>query len=70
MKKRIFIAIDISDEVRGLIGLYTKNLQKDFRHLRVGWQSPEKLHITLKFLGEMDKKQLSDLKIIVSKTAG
>ena len=60
--KRIFIAVDISDEVRRIVTAYIENLRKDFRDVRVGWDKPEKLHLTLKFLGDVDEKQLESFK--------
>lgn len=69
MRKRIFIAINISEEARTQANNYLENLRKDFRPLRVGWERAEKLHLTLKFLGEIDEKQLMDLEKIVEQTA-
>lgn len=70
MKKRIFAAIDISDEARRRAAEYTNALRRRFPDARVGWEKPEKLHLTLKFLGETDENQLNDLIEIVKKTAG
>lgn len=68
MMKRVFVAIDISDEARNQTFAYLENLRKDFRDFRVGWERREKLHLTLKFLGDIDEKQLSNLKEAVKKT--
>lgn len=59
--KRIFTAIDISDEARANCANYIENLRSVFPHLRVGWEKPEKLHFTLKFLGDIDEMQLQNL---------
>ena len=66
--KRIFVAVDISEESRERAALYINNLRKEFSNLRVGWEKPEKLHITLKFLGEISEKQIEDLKIVMGNT--
>ena len=68
--KRIFVAVDISDEARGKAAAYIENLRTDFRAVRVGWEKPEKLHLTLKFLGDADERQLSELKKIVAEISG
>ena len=68
MDKRIFISIDISDEARRRVFEYSETLRRDFPNLRVGWERAGKLHLTLKFLGELDEKQLQNL-IEVSTTA-
>ena len=70
MKKRIFVAVDISDEARRRVAEYSATLRGDFPNLRVSWEKPEKLHLTLKFLDETDENQLNDLTKIVEKTAG
>lgn len=54
-KRRIFIAIDISDEARGSVEKYTAELRSTFPDVRVGWECIDKLHFTLKFLGAVDE---------------
>lgn len=61
MSKRIFIALDISEEARNRIAEFSAELKRDFSHLRVGWERPEKIHLTLKFLGDTSEKQLAQL---------
>lgn len=69
VKKRIFIAVDISDEARRRVSVYIESLRREFPNLRVGWEKPEKLHLTLKFLGDADENQLKDLIEIANRTA-
>jgi len=66
--KRIFTAIDISDEARMKITDYTSHLRGEFPNLRVGWEKAEKLHLTLKFLGDIDSNELRNLTEAVKKT--
>lgn len=63
MTRRIFTAIDVSEEVRDRIAKYIENLRGEFPGVRAGWDKPEKLHITLKFLGEASAEQIEKLKI-------
>ena len=63
--KRIFAAVDISDEARRKVASYIETLRNEFRNVRVGWDKPEKLHLTLKFLGDTDDGQLRELEKIV-----
>jgi 2'-5' RNA ligase len=65
MKKRIFLAVDISGEVRKEATDFIKKLREGFSNLRVGWDKPEKLHLTMKFLGEIDEEQLKKLQSAV-----
>lgn len=67
--KRIFMAIDISVEARRKVSGYIETLRGEFPRVRVGWEKPEKIHLTLKFLGETDEKQLRNLIEAVEKTA-
>lgn len=69
MIKRIFSAIDISDRARIRISDYIETLRRDHKDLRVGWEKPEKLHFTLKFFGEVNKKELNELTSAVDMTA-
>jgi 2'-5' RNA ligase len=67
--KRIFTAIDISEEAREKVFNYTERLRGEFPNLRVGWERAEKLHLTLKFLGDTAERELRDLVEAVEKTA-
>jgi RNA 2',3'-cyclic 3'-phosphodiesterase len=67
---RVFVAVEISDEARRLAAERIEFLRQKFPHLRVGWERPEKLHLTLKFLGDMTENQLGDLKKAVDAVAG
>jgi len=60
-KKRIFVAIDISDEARQAVASYIESLRQDFADVPVRWERPEKLHITLKFAGSIDDEALRSL---------
>ena len=67
--KRIFIAIDISDSARAACAAHISLLQENFPRVRVGWERPEKLHLTLKFLGNISDGILKDLGAGISETA-
>jgi 2'-5' RNA ligase len=56
--KRLFIGIDISDEARQIAAQRILELKESFHDVSVGWEKPEKLHITLKFLGRTEDSQL------------
>ena len=60
--KRIFIAIDISEEAREKAAAYFDGLRRAFPMLRVGWERPEKLHLTLKFLGDVNEVVLEKVR--------
>jgi 2'-5' RNA ligase len=59
--KRIFAAIEISAAARERVYDYIENLRGEFSSQRVGWEKPEKLHLTLKFFGDIEEKQLRNL---------
>ena len=67
--KRIFIAFDISDEARASAIEHIDSLRKDADNVRVSWEKPEKLHVTVKFLGEVDDRQLADITSTLSVVA-
>ena len=58
---RIFIALDISDRARGVAANHINDLRSQFPNARVGWARPEKLHITVKFLGDTDDRTVTRL---------
>ena len=60
-KRRIFIAVDISDDARRSVAGYITELRSRFSDVRVGWERPEKLHFTLKFLGQVEDAIVSQV---------
>jgi 2'-5' RNA ligase len=64
--KRIFIGLDLSDAAKAACESHVELLRKMFPDVRVGWELREKLHVTLKFLGNTDSPILSDLEAAVA----
>jgi 2'-5' RNA ligase len=60
---RVFIAIDIDKVIKDdLADLQREMLGKvDIRQGDARWVNPDRMHLTLKFLGEIDDKQLVDV---------
>jgi 2'-5' RNA ligase len=67
--KRLFIAVDISEEARNVAAKYISALREEFSELRVGWERPEKLHITLAFLGRTEDSQIAEIGEILTRIA-
>src|SRR3989338_3133701 len=64
---RAFIAIDIGENLKNKLSQIQENLKEcdlDFK-----WVKPENLHLTLKFLGEIEEKKLLEIKKIIEETA-
>ncbi|MCU1307306.1 MAG: 2,5 ligase [Acidobacteriaceae bacterium] len=49
---RLFVGIDITDDIRERIYSYVAGLQREFPSIAAKWVTPESLHLTLKFIGE------------------
>src|SRR6266478_8645142 len=49
---RLFIGIDITDDIRERISKYIAGLQREFPAVAAKWVKPESLHLTLNFIGE------------------
>jgi RNA 2',3'-cyclic 3'-phosphodiesterase len=61
VKKRIFIAIDLSHGVRKLVADHSARLHKLHPNLRISWTKPGNLHLTLKFLGNVEITSISEV---------
>ena len=59
---RLFVALDIPEEIRARLAEFMTRLQRGFPDLK--WVRPESLHITLKFIGESQK--LDEIKSALS----
>lgn len=62
---RIFVAVDLDSPSRREIDKLLEKLSK--KHWQVRWEKPEKLHITLVFLGWQEEINLDKAKTILKK---
>jgi len=62
---RLFVAVDVSDEVRQTLWRVSKDLQGRLR-VSANWVRPENYHITLMFIGERDMKDLAHITNLLS----
>ena len=68
--RRIFIALDISDATRAACAAHIEVLRRQFPEVRVGWEKEQKLHITLKFIGNVSERLLDDLRAAIASVSG
>lgn len=64
---RLFIAVNLSEIQKQELHQLQQRLQSYLS--KVSWVSPEKMHITLKFLGEVDPKRLPEIAAAIRQTA-
>lgn len=55
---RLFLAIDLPKEIKD----YLFELEKKVKEAKITWVSKKNLHLTIKFLGEVNQKDLPKLK--------
>lgn len=67
--KRLFIAADISDQVRLFASDLIGALRSEHSGKGVGWSRPENLHITIKFLGDTEPEREAGLAGILTNIA-
>ncbi|MHC4461996.1 MAG: RNA 2',3'-cyclic phosphodiesterase [Planctomycetota bacterium] len=69
---RVFIAIDIDEEIRAALGDLQQQLwsKVDIRKGDVKWVNPENIHLTLKFLGEIKDEKVVEVCNIVKEVTG
>ena len=56
---RVFIAVELPDDIRKALGDVQRQLQPLTDTAR--WVSPDSIHITLKFIGEVPDKRIEDI---------
>jgi len=61
VKKRLFIGLDICDEARNAAAVLIDELTERSDAVSAKWERPEKLHITLKFLGSVEERLVGSL---------
>jgi RNA 2',3'-cyclic 3'-phosphodiesterase len=65
---RLFVALDIADEIRERIGRYVEGVQNFAPEAR--WVKEESMHVTLKFIGEQSDTALESIKQALSTVGG
>jgi 2'-5' RNA ligase len=59
---RLFIAIDISDDIRKAIAKLQQDVKNRLKNQNgLKWVNPELMHLTLKFLGEADEGGIDEI---------
>ena len=62
---RVFLAVDVDDRVRMGIRTLIERLREPFaragRHSRIGWVPPDRVHVTLHFIGELSESRVGEL---------
>ncbi|MFL6256134.1 MAG: RNA 2',3'-cyclic phosphodiesterase [Pyrinomonadaceae bacterium] len=58
---RLFFAVELPGEIREAAAAHAARLRHEFPAARASWTRPESLHLTLKFLGEVEAIRLDAL---------
>lgn len=64
---RAFIAIELSKNLKNALAQLQKQLRRAAADVK--WVKPDNIHLTLKFLGEIDEKKLDKINLILDKIA-
>lgn len=72
---RAFLAVELSQELRSAIASFQdevkRRLQKEgSREARISWVQPASMHVTIKFLGDMDEQLVAPLRDAVAQAIG
>jgi len=65
---RTFVAVDFTDAIKSQFGALQDRLKPRCPQLK--WVSPQQMHLTLKFLGEIDEQQVADIRKALDVLAG
>lgn len=67
---RAFVAVDVGDEVRRevtrVVSTLTAKLEAVKKPPRVAWVRPHALHVTIKFLGELDPSDVERIQVLLA----
>lgn len=64
MTIRVFIAIEIDSEIKDKLSEYLSKLKRTGADVK--WVSPENIHLTMKFIGHIEKEALVDLNKVIN----
>lgn len=58
---RVFCALELPGPVRAAAAAHAARLREAFPRVRASWERPEKMHLTLKFVGEVERERVAGL---------
>ena len=72
---RAFLAVELSPELRAELAIVQQELKRRIepemkRDTRISWAQPASIHLTLKFLGDMDEQVIDPLLVAVEQAIG
>ena len=72
---RAFLAVELSQELRAELATVQQDLKSRIepemkRDVRISWAQPASIHLTLKFLGDMDEQVVDPLLVAVEQAIG
>ena len=67
---RAFLAVELSQELRAGLATVQQELKQRIelemkRDMRISWAQPASIHLTLKFLGDMDEQVIDPLRAAI-----
>ena len=66
---RMFLALDINESTRRELAQLKTLLTKQIKGCKANWVTPENLHVTLKFLGDVEDSKINDVCTAVDEVA-
>lgn len=66
---RLFCAIELTSEVRARAAAHITQLRERMPRVRAGWERTEKLHVTLKFFGDVEADRAHALSLAAERAA-
>lgn len=72
---RAFLAVELSHEIRAGLATIQQELKRRIgqemkRDMRISWTQPASIHLTLKFLGDMDEQGIAPLRAALEQAIG
>lgn len=64
---RTFIAIELPKEIKNKLGVFQGQLKSSGADVK--WVEPQNIHLTLKFLGEVEEKKIGEINKIIKAVA-
>jgi 2'-5' RNA ligase len=66
---RLFCALALPEDVRASAAAHAARLHEAFTRVKASWERPEKMHLTLKFVGEVERERAGELSSAAARAA-
>lgn len=66
-KIRTFLSLNVESSLKSMLGAIQDDVKTELKNYHVKWENPDKFHLTLRYLGDIDESKIEELAYILDR---